>query len=116
MFVHCYNMRKRFFSLDMLAIAESMVDVIRARSGRPERSLAIYRNAMEIYNDYLPDNHPLLGHLLVYEGDIHVELLDFASAVDRYHKANNIFLKTFGEGHLVEADILGEFNAFLSLS
>ncbi|KAL3800255.1 hypothetical protein ACHAWO_013837 [Cyclotella atomus] len=106
MFVHCYNMRKRFFSLDMLAIAESMVDVIRARSGRPERSLAIYRNAMEIYNDYLPDNHPLLGHLLVYEGDIHVELLDFASAVDRYHKANNIFLKTFGEGHLVVADIL----------
>lgn len=107
MFVDCYNMRKKFFSLDQLTIAESMVDIIRARNGRPERSLAIYRNAMEIYKEYLPDTHVQIGHLLVYEGDVHAELLDFAKAVDRYQKANNIFLKAVGERHIVEADVLG---------
>ena len=55
------------------------------------------------------DNHAQIGHLLIYEGDVHAELLDFVTAVDRYQKANNIMLKSFGEGHLVEADILGEF-------
>lgn len=109
MFVDCYNMRKKFFSLDQLTIAESMVDIIRARNGRPERSLAIYRNALEIYKEYLPDNHVQIGSLLIYEGDVYAELLDFATAVDKYHKANNIFFKAFGEGHIIEADILGEF-------
>ena len=109
MYVDCYNMRKRYVTRDQLVIAESMVDIIRARNGRPERSLAIYRNAREIYDEYLPDNHAQIGHLLIYEGDVHAELLDFATAVDRYQKANNIMLKSFGEGHLVEADILGEF-------
>lgn len=110
MFVDSYNMRKRFFTLDQLVIAESMVDIIRARNGRPERSLAIYRNAMEIYNEYLPDDHAQIGHLLIYEGDVHAEMLDFPSAVAKYQKASRIFLKTYGEGHLVEADILGEFD------
>ncbi|KAL7489099.1 hypothetical protein ACHAW6_014690 [Cyclotella cf. meneghiniana] len=106
MFLDCYNMRKRFFSMDQLTIAESMVDIIRARSGRPERSLAIYGNAMEVYHEYLSDNHVQIGHLLVYEGDAHAELLDFSTAVDRYHKASVIFRKAYGEGHIVEADIL----------
>eukprot|EP00804_Cyclotella_cryptica_P000331 CCRYP_008667-RB/>CCRYP_008667-RB protein AED:0.03 eAED:0.03 QI:1966/1/1/1/1/1/6/194/741 len=106
MFLDCYNMRKRFFSMDQLTIAESMVDIIRSRSGRPERSLAIYGNAMEVYKEYLSDNHVQIGHLLVYEGDAHAELLDFSTAVDRYHKASVIFRKAFGEGHIVQADIL----------
>jgi tetratricopeptide (TPR) repeat protein len=111
MFLDCYNMRKLFFSMDQLVIAESMINIIRARGGRPERSLAIYSNAMEVYKEYLSDNHVQIGHLLVYEGDVHAELLDFSTAVDRYHKAGAIFLNAFGEGHIVEAVILGE--AFL---
>ena len=98
--------------MDQLTIAESMVDIIRARSGRPERSLAIYGNAMEAYHEYLSDNHVQIGHLLVYEGDAHAELLDFSTAVDRYHKASVIFRKAFGEGHIAQADILGEFAVF----
>ena len=114
MFVNCYNMRKIFFSLDQLIIAESMVDIIRARNGRPERSLAIYRNAMEIYREYLQDDHIQIGYLLVYEGDVHAELLDFATAVNCYHRANQIFYKAFGEGHLVEADTLGKLSCVRS--
>jgi len=104
----CYNMRKLFFSMDQLPIAESMVDIIRVRSGRPERSLEIYRNAMEVYKEYLPDYHIQIANLLAYEGDAHAELLDFASATDRYQKAKEILQKVVGEGHVVEADILGK--------
>lgn len=56
------------------------------------------------------DNHVTIGHLLIYEGDVHAELLDFGTAINRYQKASNIFLKAVGEGHLVEADIIGKSN------
>jgi len=64
MYVDCYNMRKKFFSLDHLIIAESMIDITRARSGSPEKSLAIYRNAMEIYKEYLPGKST--GRIIMY--------------------------------------------------
>ena len=37
MFVECYNIRKEFFTVDQVHIAESMVDIVRARQGQPER-------------------------------------------------------------------------------
>lgn len=51
-FVDCYNMRKHFFTVDQIHIADSMVDIIRARNGQPERALAIYKNAHEVYKEY----------------------------------------------------------------
>ena len=110
MYVECYNMRKFFFSMDQIHIAESMVDIIRARSGRPDRALAIYRNAMEVYKEYLPDDHVHIARLLIYEGDAHAELLDFSVAIERYEQAMHFFQKAVGEGHVTEADILGMFS------
>ncbi|KAL7548427.1 hypothetical protein ACHAWF_011717 [Thalassiosira exigua] len=94
-FVDSYNMRKDFFSVDQIHIAESMVDIIRARGGQPERALAIYRNAMEVYKEYLPDDHFLIGRLHVYVGDSYAELLDFSAAIERYEQAKQIFHKAF---------------------
>lgn len=99
-FVHCYNMRKHFFTVDQIHIAESMVDIIRARSGQPGRALEIYQNAQEVYEEYLPDNHVHIGRLRVYEGDSYAELLNFTMAIERYEQAKQIFYTTFG----------GEFN------
>mmetsp|Transcript_30863 Transcript_30863/g.58600 ORF Transcript_30863/g.58600 Transcript_30863/m.58600 type:complete len:333 (+) Transcript_30863:1621-2619(+) len=95
-FVECYNMRKEFFASDQIHIAESMVDIIRARSGQPDRALAIYRNAMEVYKEYLSDDHVLIGRLLVFEGDSHAELHDFSTAIERYEQAKSVFSKAFG--------------------
>jgi len=99
-FVDCYNMRKNFFTIDQIHIAESMVDIIRARSGQPGRALEIYQNAQEVYSEYLPDNHVQIGRLRVYEGDSFAELLNFTTAIERYEQAKQIFYKAFG----------GEFN------
>lgn len=99
-FVDCYNMRKNFFTIDQIHIAESMVDIIRARSGQPGRALEIYQNAQEVYSEYLPDNHVQIGRLRVYEGDSFSELLNFTTAIERYEQAKQIFYMAFG----------GEFN------
>jgi tetratricopeptide (TPR) repeat protein len=99
-FVDCYNMRKNFFTIDQIHIAESMVDIIRARSGQPGRALEIYQNAQEVYSEYLPDNHVQIGRLRVYEGDSFSELLNFTTAIERYEQAKQIFYTAFG----------GEFN------
>ena len=95
-YIECYNMRKHFFTVDMIHIADSMVNIIRARSGQPERALAIYKNAFEVYNEYLADDHLSIGRLHVYEGDSHAEMLEFPSAIERYEKAQKIFQKAFG--------------------
>ncbi|KAL7540390.1 hypothetical protein ACHAXR_010070, partial [Thalassiosira sp. AJA248-18] len=95
-FADCYNMRKQFFTGDQIHIAESMVDVIRCRQGQPDRALAIYRNAREVYKDYLTDDHVLIGRLYVYEGDSYAELLNFSKAIERYEHAKQIFHKAFG--------------------
>ena len=95
-FVDCYNMRKHFFTVDQIHIAESMVDIIRARSGQPERALQIYQNAHEVYQEYLPDNHVHIGKLRVYEGDSYAELLQFTTAIERYEQAEQIFFEAFG--------------------
>lgn len=94
-FVDCYNMRKNFFTVDQIHIAESMVDIIRARNGQPERALAIYKNAMDVYKEYLPDDHVQIGRLRVYEGDSNAELHHFSIAVERYEQAQEIFNKVF---------------------
>lgn len=104
-FVEVYNMRKIFFTMDQIPIAESMVDVIRARNGRPERALAIYRNAMDVYQEYLSDDHVLIGRLLVYEGDAHAELLEFSIAIGRYGDAREIFRKSVGECAIDSAQV-----------
>jgi len=96
-FADAYNMRKLFFSVDQLNIAESMVDIIRARQGQPDRALAIYRNAMEVYSEYLPDEHVAIGRLHVYEGDSYAELLNFSKASSQYEKAMTIFRKSYGD-------------------
>ena len=104
-YVEVYNMRKGFFTMDQIQMAESMVDVIRARNGRPERALAIYRNAMDVYREYLPDDHVLIGRLLVYEGDAHAELLSFSTAIERYEEARKIFRKSVGENAIDSAHV-----------
>jgi len=105
-FVECYNMRKKFFTLDQIHIAESMVDIIRSRDGQPERALAVYRNAMEVYKEYLPDDHVQIGRLYVYQGNSHAELLNFPQAVERYEKAKELFSKAFGgEGTVDSASV-----------
>ena len=109
MYVECYNMRRLFFSGEQIHIAESMVDIIRARDDRPERALEIYQNAMDIYKEYLPDDHVQIGRLFMFEGDTHAELLNFPAAIERYEQAMQIFLKALGEGHVLEADISGKF-------
>mmetsp|Transcript_35869 Transcript_35869/g.58495 ORF Transcript_35869/g.58495 Transcript_35869/m.58495 type:complete len:203 (-) Transcript_35869:683-1291(-) len=95
-FVDCYNMRKKFFTVDQIHIAESMVDIIRARNGQPERALAIYRNAMDVYKEYLTDDHVQIGRLYVYEGDSNAELLNISTAIERYEQAKEVFYKAFG--------------------
>lgn len=97
-FVDCYNMRKFFFASDQIHIAKSMVDIIRARSGQPERALAIYKNAMDVYKEYLSDDHVLIGRLHVYAGDSHAELHNFSEAIERYEQSSIIFQKAFGAG------------------
>ncbi len=104
-YVEVYNTRKIFFTMDQIPIAESMVDVIRARNGRPERALAIYRNAMDVYQEYLPDDHVLIGRLLVYKGDAHAELLEFSTAIERYEEAREIFRKSVGECAIDSAQV-----------
>jgi tetratricopeptide (TPR) repeat protein len=104
-YVEVYNMRKIFFTMDQIQMAESMVDVIRARNGRPERALAIYRNAMDVYREYLPDDHVLIGRLLVYEGDAHAELLSFSTAIVRYEEARKIFRKSVGDCAIDSAQV-----------
>jgi len=105
MYIDSYNMRKLFFSMDQIHIAESMVDIIRAREGKPEQALAVYKNAMDVYKEYLCDDHIQIGRLLMFEGDAYAELLDFSTAVERYEKAKRIFLDVLDEGHVVEADV-----------
>jgi tetratricopeptide (TPR) repeat protein len=95
-YVDCYNMRKQFFTVDQIHIAESMVDIIRARSGQPERALQIYQNAHDVYKEYLPDDHVQIGKLRVYEGDSYTELLQFTTAIERYEQAKQIFHKAYG--------------------
>lgn len=95
-YVECYNMKKQFFTVDQIHIAESMVDIIRARNGQPERALQIYQNAHDVYQEYLPDDHVQIGKLRVYEGDSYAELLNFAMAIERYEQAEKIFYKVFG--------------------
>ena len=104
-FVDVYNMRKMFFTMDQIQMAESMVDVIRARNGRPERALAIYRNAMDVYREYMPDDHVLIGRLLVYEGDANGELLDFSTAMLLYKQAREIFNKSVGKCAMESAQV-----------
>jgi len=104
-YVEVYNMRKTFFTMDQIQMAESMVDVIRARNGRPERALAIYRNAMDVYREYLPDDHVLIGRLLVYEGDAHAELLEFPTSIELYEKARKIFRKSVGDCAIDSAQV-----------
>lgn len=94
-FTDCYRMRKHFCTVDQMMIAESMVDVIRARNGNPERALAIYNNAMEVYKEYLCDDHVMIGRLCVYGGDSHAEMLNFSKAIERYKQAKQIFRKAF---------------------
>lgn len=96
MFVECYNMRKEFFTVDQVHIAESMVDIIRARPGQPERALALYLNAMEVYKEYLADDHVLIARLMLYKGDSHAEMLDFSSSIENYESAEKIFLDRLG--------------------
>lgn len=72
-----------------------MVDVIRSRNGQPDRALAIYKNAMGVYKEYLSDDHVLIGRLCVYEGDSHAELLNFSKAIEKYEQAKKIFHKAF---------------------
>ncbi|KAL9189270.1 hypothetical protein ACHAXT_011760 [Thalassiosira profunda] len=105
-FVACYTMRKQFFSVDQLLIAQSMVDIIRVRSGQPERALAIYRNASEVYKEYLSDDHYLIGRLCMYEADSHAEMLNFATAIDRYEQARQIFRKAFGENNAIDSALV----------
>lgn len=105
-FVECYSMRKQFFQVDQISIAESMVDVIRARQGQPERALAIYRNAMEVYKEYLPDDHVLLGRLHVYMGDSHSELLNFTAAIEQYEKAEHIFHRVFDDESTIDSALV----------
>ena len=96
-FVDCYNMRKNFFSVDQIHIAESMVDIIRARCGQPDRALAIYKNALAVFEEYLPYDHVHIGRLRVYEGDSYAELLNFSTAIESYEQAKEKFNKVFGE-------------------
>ncbi|KAL7473250.1 hypothetical protein ACHAXS_014029 [Conticribra weissflogii] len=105
MYIDSYNMRKLFFGMDQIHIAESMVDIIRAREGKPEQALAVYKNAMDVYKEYLSDDHVQIGRLLMFEGDAHAELLDFSTAIERYEKAKQIFLDVLDEGHVIEADV-----------
>ena len=102
-YVLSYNMRKSFFSVDMVHIAMSMVDIIRARTGQPDRALAIYKNAGEVYKEYLSDDHVEIGRLYTYEGDSYAELLNFPVAIERYEKAKQIFHKAFGESTIESA-------------
>jgi len=95
-FVDCHNMRKNFFTIDQIHVNESMVNVIRARKDRPGRALEIYANAMDLYKDYLPDDHIEIGRLRVYEGDAYAELLNFSTAIERYEQARQIFYKAYG--------------------
>jgi len=95
-FVKCYNMRKEFFTVDMYHIALSMVNIIRVRQGQPDRALAIYKNALDVYKEYLSDDHVIFGRLHVYEGDSYSELLNFSKAIEQYEKAKKIFHKVFG--------------------
>ena len=91
MFVECYNIRKEFFTVDQVHIAESMVDIVRARQGQPERALALYVNALEVYKEYLSDDHILIARLMLYKGDSHAEMLDFSSSIENYETAEKIF-------------------------
>ena len=95
-YVKCYNMRKEFFTVDQIHIAESMVNIIRVRQGQPERALSIYKNAVDVYKEYLSDDHVIIGRLHVYEGDSYSELLNFSRAIEQYEKAKKIFHKVFG--------------------
>ena len=90
-------MRKNFFTINQIHIAESMVDIIRARNGQPGRALEIYQNAQEVYSEYLPDNHVQIGRLRVYEGDSFSELFNFTTAIERYEQAKQIFYMAFGD-------------------
>lgn len=101
-YVLSYNMRKSFFTVDMVHIAVSMVDIIRARTGQPDRALAIYKNAGEVYKEYLSDDHVEIGRLYTYEGDSYAELLNFPVAIERYEKAKQIFHRAFGSERTIE--------------
>lgn len=116
MYIDSYNMRKLFFGMDQIHIAESMVDIIRAREGKPEQALAVYKNAMDVYKEYLSDDHIQIGRLLMFEGDAYAELLDFSTAIERYEKAKRIFLDVLDEGHVIEADVAGACILFLLYS
>ena len=95
-------MRKSFFTVGMVHIAVSMVDIIRARTGQPDRALAIYKNAGEVYKEYLSDDHVEIGRLYTYEGDSYAELLNFPVAIERYEKAKQIFHQAFGSERTIE--------------
>jgi len=109
-FVNCYNMRKHFFAVDQIQVAESMVDVIRARNDRPDRDLKIYGNAEEIYKENLPDDHVLIGRLCVYEGDSYAELHKWTEAIEKYEQAKTIFHKVFNGGELASDSALVAVN------
>jgi len=96
MYVECYNIRKEFFTVDQVHIAESMVDIIRARPGQPERALALYVNAMEVFKEYLADDHVLIARLMLYKGDSHAEMLNFPSSIESYDSAEKIFHNRLG--------------------